>query len=42
MTPVGITIEAMQIDVKAQLMLNTQGLMATHKADAIMTIRAAW
>lgn len=39
MTPVGITIEAMQIDVKAQLMLNTQGLMATHKADAIMTIQ---
>ena len=39
MTPMGITIEAMQIDVKAQLMLNTQGMMATHKADAIMTIQ---
>jgi type VI secretion system secreted protein VgrG len=39
MTPFSISIESMQIDVKAQLMLNSQGLMATHKADAIMTIQ---
>ncbi|RVT98819.1 type VI secretion system tip protein VgrG [Rhodovarius crocodyli] len=39
MTPVSISIESMQIDVKAQLMLNSQGLLATHKADALMTIQ---
>ena len=39
MTPTGITLEAMQIDVKAKLMLNTEGLIATHKASAMMTIK---
>ena len=39
MTPAGITLEAMQIDVKAKLMLNTQGLMVTHKATALMTVK---
>jgi type VI secretion system secreted protein VgrG len=39
MTPTSISIESLQIDVKASLALNTQGLMATHKADAIMTIK---
>jgi len=41
MTPTSITIESLQIDVKAKLMLNTQGLLATHKADAIMTVKGA-
>lgn len=39
MTPTGITIESLQIDVKASLALNTEGLMATHKASAIMTVK---
>ena len=39
MTPMGITLEAMQIDVKAKLMLNTEGLMSTHKGSAMMTIK---
>ena len=39
MTPMGITLTAMMIDVKAQMMLNTTGLMATHKASAMMTIK---
>lgn len=39
MTPTSISIESLTIDVKATLALNTQGLMATHKADAIMTIK---
>jgi type VI secretion system secreted protein VgrG len=39
MTPVGITLEAMQIDVKAKLMLNTEGVMANHKASALMIVK---
>ena len=39
MTPMSISIESMKIDVKAQLALTTQGLMATHKGDAMMTIK---
>jgi type VI secretion system secreted protein VgrG len=39
MTPVGITLEAMQIDVKAKLMLNTQGVIVNHKASALMIIK---
>jgi type VI secretion system secreted protein VgrG len=39
MTPTSISIESLQIDVKAQLALNSEGLMATHKAGAIMTIK---
>ncbi|UPY37742.1 type VI secretion system tip protein TssI/VgrG [Sediminicoccus sp. KRV36] len=39
MTPTSISIESLQIDVKATLALNTQGLLATHKADAIMTVK---
>jgi type VI secretion system secreted protein VgrG len=39
MTPMGIEMEAMMITVKASLNLQTEGLMATHKASAIMTIK---
>ena len=39
MTPTSISIESLQIDVKATLALNTQGVFATHKADGIMTIK---
>ncbi|WP_421988714.1 type VI secretion system Vgr family protein [Roseococcus sp.] len=39
MTPMSISIESLNIDVKASLMLNTTGLMATHKADAILTLK---
>ncbi|WP_314073846.1 type VI secretion system Vgr family protein [Roseococcus pinisoli] len=39
MTPMSISIESLQIDVKASLALNTQGLMATHKADAMLTLK---
>ena len=35
----GITLTAMKIDVKAQLMLNTEGLMSSHKGAAMMTIK---
>ncbi|WP_424813018.1 type VI secretion system Vgr family protein [Roseococcus sp. YIM B11640] len=38
-TPVGISLEAMQIDVKAQLALNTEGLMSTHKGNAMMVVK---
>ena len=41
MTPTSISIESLTIDVKASLALNTQGLLATHKADAIMTVKGA-
>lgn len=39
MTPMSISIESLNIDVKASLMLNSTGLMATHKADAILTLK---
>lgn len=39
MTPTSISIESLQIDVKATLALGTQAVLATHKADAIMTIK---
>lgn len=39
MTPFSISIESLQIDVKASLMLNSQGLMATHKGDAMLTLK---
>ena len=39
MTPTSITIESLQIDVKATLALNSDALLATHKASAIMTIK---
>ena len=41
LTPTGITISGLMIDVKATTTLNTQGLMATHKADAIMTVKGS-
>jgi len=41
MTPASITIESVQIDVKATAMLNTKaGLMAKHEAGAMMMIKA--
>jgi len=40
LTPMGVTISGMTIDVKATLALTTDGaLMATHKAGAMMTIK---
>ena len=39
MTPAGISIEALQIDVKAKLALNTDGVMVNHKATAMMIIK---
>lgn len=40
MTPMGITLTGMTIDVKAQMMLNTKGgLMAKHEAGAMMIIK---
>lgn len=39
MTPFSISIEALQIDVKAKLALNTEGLMVNHKATGLMIIK---
>lgn len=39
MTTTKIKIEAMDIDIKATMNLTTKGMFATHKADAIMTIK---
>ncbi|SON55875.1 putative type VI secretion system protein VgrGA [Hartmannibacter diazotrophicus] len=41
MTPADITIESINITVKANGMLNTQGTMAEHKASGPMTIKGA-
>jgi type VI secretion system secreted protein VgrG len=42
MDPMSITIQAMNTTVKANLNLETSaGLMATHKAGAIMTIQGS-
>jgi type VI secretion system secreted protein VgrG len=37
--PEGITIEALTIKIKATISLDTQAVMATHKGDAMMTIK---
>jgi type VI secretion system secreted protein VgrG len=39
MTPTGISLSSLQIDVKATLALNTDAVFATHKAGGIMTIK---
>ena len=39
MTPMSISIESMQIDVKASLALNTSGVIVNHKATAMMMIK---
>lgn len=39
MTPAGIEMEALTIKVKAGLSLDTEGVLVTHKAAAIMTIK---
>lgn len=39
MTTTKIKIEAMDIEIKATMNLTTKGMFATHKADAIMTIK---
>ncbi len=39
MTPTGITIKALSIDVKATAALTSSGLTAEHKASAMMTIK---
>ncbi len=41
MTPTGITIKALSIDVKATAALTTSGLTAEHKATSMMTIKGA-
>ncbi|MEL6519827.1 MAG: type VI secretion system tip protein TssI/VgrG [Pseudomonadota bacterium] len=37
----GIKINGLMVDVNATTMLNTSGLMSTHKASAIMTVQGA-
>ncbi|MBM7068834.1 type VI secretion system Vgr family protein [Actibacterium sp. 188UL27-1] len=37
----GVKIEGLQVDVKALTTLNTEGLLSTHKASALMTVQGA-
>jgi len=39
MTPMGIELQALTIKVKASLTLDTEGVLVTHKAAALMTIK---